>query len=133
MSDAVERARQLVSTQFRPQGRDPRFGLDCVGLVIAAHDVSPNIGRADDRLRGDHWHELLEILLSLFGPVATEDLQPGDVLLLKVRADQPHLAIATDRGFIHADCRAGRVVECGGQPPWPVAGVLRRLHSDGRM
>ena len=32
----ARRARSLVGVRFRPQGRDPMLGLDCVGAAAAA-------------------------------------------------------------------------------------------------
>ena len=50
----------------------------------------------------------------------------GDLLLLAVAADQLHLAVRTDDGFVHADARLRRVVHTPGDPPWPLIAVYRR-------
>ena len=124
--DAAARARALVGTRFRPQGRDPRHGLDCLGLVIAAHRL-PKAEMPDDyRLRGAHRDALLAGAERWFRRVAATAVRAGDVLLLDAGPGQPHLAVVTDEGFIHADARIGRVVATPGAPAWPVTAVLRR-------
>lgn len=124
--DPARRARALVGTRFRPQGRSPELGLDCIGLVLAACDFSTHRVRRDYRLRGDHRRELLAGLGSNLRRIAPRQRRPGDVLLLQVTPDQAHLAILTDTGFVHADAGRGRVVETPGMPPWPVIAAFRR-------
>lgn len=124
--DAAARARALVGTRFRAQGRDPRHGLDCLGLVIAAHRLPKAELPGDYRLRGEHEEALLAGADRWFRRVARPAMRAGDVLLLDAGPGQSHLAIVTGDGFIHADARIGRVVETPGAPAWPVAAVLRR-------
>ena len=49
----------------------------------------------------------------------------GDLLLLAPGPYQHHLAILTDRGFVHADAGLRRVVETPGWPAWPLVGAWR--------
>lgn len=119
-------AEALVGAPFRPQGRDPATGLDCVGLVAAAFGISGV--RRDYRLRGDHRAELEAGLLRWFRKVRR--CRAGDVLLMQAGAGQLHLGVRSRAGFIHADARIGRVVETAGDPTWPVLGVYRRRHKD---
>jgi hypothetical protein len=43
-----------------------------------------------------------------------------------------HLGIMTDRGFVHADARLGKVVETPGLPIWPTIAVFsRRVRARG--
>ena len=121
----AERARSLVGVPFRPQGRDPRLGLDCVGLCLASYGLSPDEGRRDYRLRGDHRAELQRRLAGQFRRIGRKAGRPGDMLLLAVAADQIHLAILTKGGFVHADARLRRVVETPGEPGWPLVGIYR--------
>lgn len=125
-SDAVERARMLIGTRFRAQGRDPQLGVDCIGLAMFAHRIAPGNVRGDYRLRGDHRAELVTGMAGRFRRVCRARSRPGDVILLKVAGDQFHLAIRTGRGFIHADARHGVVVETPGVPEWPVVGYFRK-------
>lgn len=124
--DAAARARALVGTRFRAQGRDPRHGLDCLGLVIAAHRLPRHEMPDDYRLRGAHLDALLAGAERWFRRVAATAVRAGDVLLLDAGPGQSHLAIVTSAGFIHADARIGRVVETPGAPAWPVTAALRR-------
>lgn len=124
--DIVERARTLVGCRFRPQGRVPELGLDCIGLACAAYRI-PSAGIPSDyRLRGDHRGQLVSGLRSRFRRVAKSAAKAGDLILLEVAPDQLHLAILTDRGFVHADARLRKVVETPGAPPWPILSVHRR-------
>lgn len=117
----ARRARALVGTRFRPQGRDVAYGLDCVGLAAAVYWVSDL--PADYRLRGAHECRLLDELKRRLRTV--RQALPGDLLMLRVAAEQTHLAVKTDAGFVHADAGARRVVEVPGAPAWPVVAVFR--------
>ncbi|WP_294196752.1 peptidoglycan endopeptidase [uncultured Sphingomonas sp.] len=115
-------ARQLVGVRFRAQGRDPAWGLDCVGLVAVAlaragarvtvpHDCAQACGRcAFDP--PDDWR-----------PCAGD--RPGDVLLCRVSAAQLHLAVRSADGIVHADAQARRVVARPGAVPWPIEQAWR--------
>ena len=129
--DFAERARALVGTRFRPQGRDPRLGMDCVGLVLATFDLPGDRYRCDYRLRGHHEGELLQALSGPFRGIPASRTRTGDVLVLRVAADQPHLAVLTDQGFVHADARLGKVVETPGAPAWPIIAAYRRRARGG--
>lgn len=116
---AVSAARALVGAPFRPHGRDPETGLDCLGLVIhvaAALGVRACVPAYS--LNGDQ--RALEAGLIAHGlavlPAAAA--LPGDVLLLAVDAERRHLAIRTPGGAIHAHARLGRVVEHRLPPAW---------------
>lgn len=123
--DAVERARSLIGTRFRAQGRDPRLGLDCLGLAMVVYHVDGTAIRRDYRLSGDHRRELMAGLVQGFRRVGPSQQRAGDLMLIKVAAEQIHLAIKTDAGFVHADAQRG-VVETPGAPGWPVLAAYRR-------
>lgn len=125
-NDAERRARAMVGTRFRAQGRDPRHGLDCLGLVIAAHRLPAAQLPDDYRLRGPHAGAMLAGADRWFRRVPLTQKRPGDVLLLDAGPRQSHLGIATDSGLVHADAQIGRVVEMPGTPRWTVIAVLRR-------
>lgn len=124
-NDAVERALSLLGTRFRAQGRDPSVGLDCLGLAIIAYRIDPATIRRDYRLSGDHRRELVAGLASGFRRIPASQRRNGDLMLIRVAADQYHLAVRTPAGFVHADARRG-VVETPGAPRWPVAATYRR-------
>lgn len=121
----AQRARSLIGVPFRPQGRDPQQGLDCVGLCLAAYRLPARQVRGDYRLRGNHRGELEDALSKLFRKINAADMLPGDLLLLSIASDQSHLAVLTSAGFVHADARLRRVVETPGEPLWPLAGIYR--------
>ena len=128
----VERARALVGTRFRPQGRMPGVGLDCVGTVVAATGRDPAKVRRDYRLRGGAVADMeSELVLAGFVPVARSWARPGDILILSAGGAQLHMAILTERGYVHADAGLGLVVERPGDPPWPVLGVWRADGASG--
>ena len=128
--DHAERARALVGTRFRAQGRTPALGLDCIGLVLCAFDLPAEGFRRDYRMRGDHRRELLAGLARPFRRVPPSRRKPGDVAVLQVTRDQLHLAILTENGFVHADARLGKVVETAGPPLWPILACFRRRARD---
>lgn len=124
--DFAERARALVGTPFRPQGRSSGTGLDCIGLVMSVFRVPEGAVRRDYRLRGDHRAEMAAGLSRYFRRVRGGRSRAGDVVLMQSAADQLHLGICTDAGFVHAHARIGRVVETPGEPSWPVLAIFRK-------
>lgn len=126
MNIYAERARALVGCRFRPQGRDAVTGLDCVGLVAMAFRIPLDAVPRDYRLRGASFDRLLAGLSDYFCRVPGTHASAGDVVLLSAATDQPHLAVLTDNGFVHAHAAVGRVVETPGLSPWPLVGVFRR-------
>ena len=123
--DYAERARALVGTPFRLQGRS-RLGLDCVGVALAAYAVPADSVRRDYCLRGDHAEEARETLGQYFRRVTAAQLRRGDLMLMRVASDQLHLGVRTTDGFVHAHARLRKVVETPGLPEWPLLGAYRR-------
>ncbi len=119
----VDAARGCVGARFRLHGRSPETGLDCIGLAGIAYGVADL--PAGYALRGDRLADLLAGIAAA-GLVPTDDVpRPGDLLLLRPGPFQFHLAILTDRGFVHADAGLRRVTEAPGAPPWPELGRWR--------
>lgn len=110
--DIAEAARALIGTPFRHQSRDPEVGLDCVGLVVAAHAAVgiELCGRTDyprrpsaDELRGMLRSQLREVAVGL-------PWGPGDVLLIREGTNRygRHVAICVGDGRMAAsDGRVG--------------------------
>lgn len=102
-------AEAMAGTPFRLHGRDPRTGLDCIGLIdcalaeIGRPALSPN-GYA---LRTGQWPDLDEIAARRGFAVARDMVLPGDVLLLKPSASQMHFAIAGSRERTWVEAHAG--------------------------
>jgi cell wall-associated NlpC family hydrolase len=116
-------AEALVGVRFRLHGRDPRWGLDCVGLVAAALEPAGIDARppADYGLRNAEARDA-SVLARHSGLVPAQNpVRPGDILLVRAGPAQVHLLVAsTTGGFIHAHAGLRRVVACPGAPPWPV-------------
>lgn len=122
---AVERARSAVGVQFRPQGRDPATGLDCIGLILWVFGIPPAAVRRDYRLAGNAPAELDRELRRFFRRISARNREVGHVMLCNVRPGQSHLVIECGGSFVHADARLRRVVETPGSPPWPFSAAYR--------
>ena len=120
--EIVARARGLIGTRFRPQGRTAAEGLDCIGLVALAIDAG-TVPR-DYALRGSASDRLVEGLKAA-GLGAAASMAPGDVLVLAPGPAQLHLGIFTGTGLVHGDAGLRRVVERPLPFPWPVLGIWR--------
>lgn len=118
----VARARALIGTRFRPQGRSAAEGLDCVGLVALAVDARA-VPR-DYALRGGTAQRLAAELAAA-GLKAAGAMSAGDVLAFAPRQDHLHLGIFTGSGLVHGDAALRQVVERPLPLPWPVLGVWR--------
>jgi hypothetical protein len=123
--DYEARARALVGTRFRPQGRGIG-GLDCVGVALAVYEISGRDIPADYQPRGAHDSKVREGLRTLFRRIGPAASRPGDLLLMKPAADQFHIGIRTTAGFVHAHAGLRRVVETPGAPEWPVTATYRK-------
>lgn len=117
----VAAARVAIGVPFRLHGRDPAFGLDCVGLAALALRAGgfASVVPADYALRrGDVGR--VAALIDAAGLTRCDDPRAGDLLLCASGPGQLHLAIDTGTSVIHADAGLGRVIEWPGTPPWPV-------------
>jgi cell wall-associated NlpC family hydrolase len=118
----VARARTLIGTRFRPQGRHPATGLDCIGLAALVIDARNVPG--DYALRGGSAVRLARELKAA-GLIAVEKMAAGDVLVLTPGPGQLHLGLFTGTGLVHGDAGLRRVVERPLPLPWPVLGIWR--------
>jgi cell wall-associated NlpC family hydrolase len=122
-SELARAAERYIGASFRPHGRDPITGFDCLGLVLVA---MADIGRP---IRFPLRYALrnrdlsrFERLPARFGLIEVESpAEPGDVLLLKTGPAQLHFAIiAGENGIVHAHAGLRRVVHTPFPIPWPV-------------
>ncbi len=133
-SAVVAAARRAIGVRFRLHGRDPAYGLDCVGLAALA--IRAGGGQAiiptGYALRsGDS--DAAAAMIEAAGLIRADHGQPGDLLLCRAGPGQLHLVIdsaAPGGGFIHADAQLRRVVERPGPPPWPVIGRWRLAQTE---
>ncbi|MBN8839717.1 MAG: peptidoglycan endopeptidase [Sphingomonadales bacterium] len=119
----VAAARATIGARFRPHGRDPALGLDCVGVAVWALAAGGWHGRvpAGYALAAGAAAVAPEMLDGL---VACDGAAAGDLLLCRAGGGL-HLAIRTEAGVVHADAGLRRVVERPGAPPWPVLAAYR--------
>jgi len=120
---AIAAARGAVGVRFRLHGREPAFGLDCVGLAAVAARAAGFTGAipADYAIRGaDPSAAIDATALVRVAPPA-----PGDLLLFAAGPAQFHLAILVAGGIVHADAMLRRVVERPGPLPWPLIAAWR--------
>ena len=118
----ARQARKLIGCRFRPGGRDPATGLDCVGLVLAATDghCPPLRVPAAYRARRTDW-SLFDAAARASGLVRTGRAAPGDIVLVRTGPNQPHLLIQLEAGeTVHAHAGLRRVVLQSAPLPWPV-------------
>jgi hypothetical protein len=119
--EIVAAARGCIGARFRPHGRDPRYGLDCIGVAAIAFD---RLVPADYPLRGG---EAQRIAAAIDGVgLRRADLTPaggGRLLLIAAGPGQFHVGITTKEGFVHADASLRRVVETPGRPTGVVIGA----------
>jgi hypothetical protein len=123
--DFAERARALIGTPFRPQGRRSE-GLDCVGVAMATFGFAADDVRRNYSMRGDHLREVREFLGRQFRRVPRAQLRSGDLMLMEIADDQLHIGVKTIAGFVHAHAGLRKVVETPGVPDWPLLGVYRK-------
>ena len=123
--EALKRAGTLIGTPFRPQGRDPNCGLDCVGFILSSFGLNAATVPQTYRLRGPDVSTARNWFPDDFRRVSRTQRRSGDVLLVKVATEQIHLVMLSAHGFVHADLRLGLVVEVPGAPPWPIVAVYR--------
>lgn len=118
---AAAAAQACVGARFRPHGRTPAGGLDCVGVAALALRAAGWPGRVP------HGYALRTGALATVpeGLSRCDGSRVGDVLLCRVAATQLHLLVRVMDGTVHADAAARRVVERPGPPPWPIEAAWR--------
>jgi cell wall-associated NlpC family hydrolase len=122
------RARALVGTRFRPQGRRREHGLDCLGLVAAAANLPIELVPSGYAMRSEVADNMLSLTLDArVERIVIADAGEGDVLLVQAAPGQHHFLVLLKNGFVHADARLGRVVETPGAVGWPVLAAWRIL------
>ena len=76
------RARALVGTRFRVQGRSAE-GLDCVGVVLAAYGIEDGALRTNYRMSGAYDPELRTAIERHFRRVPAPQSRSSDLILLR--------------------------------------------------
>jgi cell wall-associated NlpC family hydrolase len=115
----VARARSLIGTAFRAQGRSPERGVDCIGLAVIATGVEEVRVPDDYPLRGGDPAQMDAVFEALgFARVPYDRREPGDVLVARSGPGQLHVVVLTADGYVHAHAGLRRVVEAPGALPW---------------
>lgn len=116
----VSAARQLIGTPYLHQGRVPGHGVDCVGVGVCvawACGIKPTTWNITGYRRIPDGHSLMRHLReNMAGEVDLQGTQTGDLVVIAFDRFPHHVGIAGDYhggglSLIHADNRAGRVVE----------------------
>lgn len=117
----------LVGTPFRLHGRDPRHGLDCVGVLAVALGETARLPNGY-RIRGGDGEAMARLATNLGFAPASGKPAAGDTLILRPSPCQYHLAIATGaETIVHAHAGLRRVVHGPLPFDWPILGHWR-LH-----
>jgi murein DD-endopeptidase / murein LD-carboxypeptidase len=113
--------RNLLGVPFRLHGRDPAYGLDCVGLVALVTGVPAPTGYSLRNTVTDWCVSILDRHFSV-------TMQPnvGDVVLVQAGPANLHLGVWMGKSLIHADARIGRVVDTPVPLPWPILSIWTR-------
>ncbi|XUU61653.1 NlpC/P60 family protein [Erythrobacter sp. HA6-11] len=119
----MEAAAALIGAPFRLHGRDPKFGLDCIGLVFSALQNSGRFAVAPRgyRLRNTSIDQWLGYAENSGFQECGEDLASGDIILVEPGPGQHHLLICErEASFIHAHAGIGKVCRMSAPLSWPV-------------
>lgn len=102
-----ERALSLLGVPFRPQGRDPETGLDCIGLVLCVFQIS-EARPPDYRLTDGSWERLEREMNAWFVPIADTRPKNGNVAIFRLRRSF-HFGVISGPNLVHADLSIGKV------------------------
>ena len=124
-------AEALIGSPFRLHGRNPKTGLDCIGVLAAALGATGNPGTLPNgySLRNRRLPDTDGLAANCGLVPATGDCVAGDIVMCRVSPCQFHLAIALGSdSFVHAHAGLGRVVLSPGPLPWPILQHWRLSH-----
>lgn len=121
----VAAARACVGTRFRPQGRMPGTGLDCIGVaLIAARAAGITFAVPRYTLSADH-QAMVESVLAARGCTPAGVPAPGDLIVAAPAPLRRHIGVISPAGVVHAHAGLGRVVEGPLDPGWTIIGAWR--------
>jgi len=116
--DIVEYARTWIDTPWQHNQCAKGCGVDCIRFAIDVYDhfgmYTGDIRNYTRQTRGNELRDYLASLPSLIKQPDEANIEPGQLLLFKVKKIPRHVGIATGEGnFIHADMSSAvkRVVE----------------------
>lgn len=124
----ADAATDLVGAKFRLHGRDPKTGLDCVGVVLCSlksAGLAPSAPACYGLRNRSDKQFLRHFYASGLSPVSGS-LAAGDVICAKAGPAQLHLLIATGpAAFVHAHSGLRRVVNLSGPLAWSAQQIWR--------
>jgi cell wall-associated NlpC family hydrolase len=128
--DILDYARSMMGTPFHHQGRLPKVGLDCVGLlVVVARKFNLTFHDLEGYSRLPDGVTLERELTKCLDRIEIAEVQPGDILTFWMRKTTQiqHAGIATEHGMIHTWRMSRGVVEHGLDNDWrlQLAGAYR--------
>lgn len=118
----ADAARGFVGSPFRLGGRDPRYGIDCVGLAVCSLweigcDASYPSGY---RIRNSSIGQYLDFAEANGFQLVQARETAGDLLLFTPGMGHHHLAISSGDGrYIHAHAGLRRTVISSVPEDWP--------------
>lgn len=120
----AEAALQCVGSPFRLHGRDPKNGLDCVGLalhaLLAVRAVLPPPDNYTLRGPGRATIMAWADASGLMALPGNEPVRPGDIQLVAPAPGQSHLLVRCVAGFVHAHLGCRKTLAMRGDSPWTV-------------
>lgn len=125
--DIVDHARSLLGVPFKHQGRNA-LGMDCVGVLIdLAKYLQLDYPGTKQRYNfNPQTYSIRAELEKYLVPVPLENMQPGDVVIMCILGNEPHVGILAehdgDLTLIHSYQTVGKIVEHRLDAKW-----LRRI------
>lgn len=114
----IAAARACLGTRFRHQGRSPKAGLDCLGLIVHAARASGLRVQDDAHYSRQPRPQDLRAYVDANRMVVCSQPSPGTIGVFDFGAGPQHVALFTHSGMIHAYAPARKVVEHGLRVPW---------------
>lgn len=108
--DIIREARGWIGTPFHHQGRAKGRGVDCAGLIVG---VAQALGLSSFDYKGYSREPLGGMLQKILDDHLdrVEDMQPGDVLLMKFLHEPQHLGFCAGETVIHSYEAVGKCIE----------------------
>lgn len=119
----VKSTEKYIGTKFRYMSHNPKYGIDCFGLLSCAfYDIGINNIFVDNLKKSDLYRirdseNLYKIFNQNLFSISTKNVfSIGDILIIKTNFHLPHICIITDKidnnmYITHADSSIGYVVK----------------------
>jgi len=127
--DLASAAQKLLGCRYRLHGREPRTGIDCLGVLACAMTEAGREPRLPShyRMRAMLKPDVASRTAQSCGLVAASgSIRRGDVILTTPGPGQQHLLIAIgDGAFVHAHAGLRQVISGPLRAHWPILGHWR--------